>query len=227
MSTEYVSTAGRLSGRVYSLIRQRIIDGIYKPGQQIPIDDLAVELGASKQPVREAVRTLAADGLLDIQPQIGTIVAQYSRDEFVMFYRVLAGYEGAAAEAAAVNCTPSDAEEMRRLLRREVDGPQLRSVNREFHTLVHRLANSRLISIQSQRMWDLSDFLLGTLTELTQVKDGAVRQHDDHWDIVEALAEHDSARAGVLMTAHIRAIADLVEASESRQTGYGGTVLKD
>ncbi|MGI5219123.1 GntR family transcriptional regulator [Nocardia carnea] len=213
MPTEFVSTAGRLSGRVYAQVKQRILDGHYKPGDRIPIDELAVEFRSSKQPVREAVRTLAADGLLDIQPQIGTIVAEYSRAEFVMFYRVLAGYEGAAAEAAAQNCRPEDARAIRALLDREVEGAQLRRANREFHTRVHQLANSRLISIQSQRMWDLSDFLLGSLPEMNQVREGAVRQHKDHGAIVDALEAQDSARAGKLMTAHVRAIADLIEAS--------------
>ena len=211
---EFSTTGGRLAGRVYTTVKQRIVDGVYQPGQRMPIDELTEEFGVSKQPIREAFRTLASDGLLDIQPQIGTIVPHYSRSEFVAFYRVLAGYEGAAAEAAAVHCRPQDAAELRALLGRDLEGLALRRSNREFHMLVHGLANSRLISLQSQRMWDLSDFLLSSVPDSIALASRATTQHDDHWQIVDALEAHDAERAGAIMTAHIKTIGDMLDQSD-------------
>ena len=207
---DFVSTGGRLSGRVYNLVKERLLNGDYPAGHQMPIDDLTIELGVSKQPVREAFRALAADGLLEIQPQVGTIVARYSPSEFVLFYQVLAGFEGAAAEAAAAKCQPDDAEALRAFLALKVPDSELRRANRQFHRMLHRLANSRLITIESQRLWDLSEFLLSSLPKRPILDEQAPRQHDAHWEIVDALEAQDGELAGRLMVAHIRAIADML-----------------
>ena len=218
-ASEFASTAGTLTGRIYAVLKDRLLHGVYQPGQRLPIETLAQEFGVSKQPVREAFRALSADGLLDIKPQIGSIVAAYSPKEFALFYRVLAGYERAAAEAAAVNATDEQisrlraflhAAESRQLHANPTDQlPEFRRSNREFHAMVHAMANSRLLTIQGQRLWDLSDFLLSSLQGQDGVRALAPKQHTEHWDIVEAFESRDSERAGLIMLDHVNRIAEM------------------
>jgi hypothetical protein len=62
---------GPLNQAVYDVLRERLLEGRYPAGTRLPTDDLRSELGVSKQPVMEALRRLAADGMVQIVPQVG------------------------------------------------------------------------------------------------------------------------------------------------------------
>ena len=65
-------TGGPLNHAVYDMLRERLLEGRYPAGTRLPTDDLRAELGVSKQPVMEALRRLAADGVVQIVPQVGS-----------------------------------------------------------------------------------------------------------------------------------------------------------
>jgi DNA-binding transcriptional MocR family regulator len=82
-------TGGPLNQAVYDVLRERLLEGRYPVGTRLPTDDLRAELGVSKQPVMEALRRLAADGMVQIVPQVGCLVAGYDLHEVEDFYLAL------------------------------------------------------------------------------------------------------------------------------------------
>src|SRR4051812_28511643 len=64
-----------------SFIRQAILRGVFRPGERVPQDEIAAALGVSRMPVRASLRPLEAEGLLDIRPHRGAIVASLRREE--------------------------------------------------------------------------------------------------------------------------------------------------
>lgn len=90
-----------LSDQAYEVIRKRILAGDLAPGQPVRQDAIAVELGVSKIPLREALGRLEQDGLLSSQPNRGYVVRPLSAEEAAEVYELRLKIEpGAAAEAA-------------------------------------------------------------------------------------------------------------------------------
>jgi DNA-binding FadR family transcriptional regulator len=119
-----------LNGQTVDMLGQRIVQGFYKQGEQLPIEpDLCVEFGVSRPIVREATKTLIAKGLLTSKPKIGTVVQQkgnwnlMDRDVLTwvtkslepgafldMLFDARLAIEPSAAEIAAQKATPEDIE---------------------------------------------------------------------------------------------------------------------
>ena len=66
---------GRLNHAVYGELRERLLSGRYAAGARLSTEELRTEFGVSKQPVMEALRRLSADGMVEIVPQVGSLVA--------------------------------------------------------------------------------------------------------------------------------------------------------
>ncbi|MFI7589120.1 GntR family transcriptional regulator [Spongisporangium articulatum] len=89
-------------------LRRVILDGGAPPGTPIPVTDLAQLLGVSPIPVREALKTLVGENLVQHRPNIGYVVAQLTRAELREIYVVRGVLEGAALRAAVLEATPDD-----------------------------------------------------------------------------------------------------------------------
>lgn len=213
VGTEQEVVAGRLSGRVYSALKTRLVEGEFPAGKRISIDPLRKEYGVSKQPVMEAFRFLASDGIVEIVPQVGCRPMDYSPDEIAEFFRVFAASEGAVAAAAARRGTAAQAASLRASLAEtanleiepdpEVRGRRYREANRRFHTQIQEMAASRIIDSLSRRMWDLSDYLVNTFNEGGNFSAHTAERHGDHERIVAALEIGDPEQARREMSEHI------------------------
>lgn len=208
-------SAMRLGAWLYDELKSQLLEGRYGSGTRLSVEQIRVEFGVSKQPVMEAMRRLSSDGLVHITPQVGCQVAQYSPMEIADFFRLFGSFEAAIAEVAAERRTPAQLlaldEVSRRVLalRDETDPVQrvhsYRLLNREFHGVIHEMAQSSIMVEASRRMWDLSDFLINT-TGLARAMDEPLddRQHD-HDRIRDALAAGDGPAARREMEQHIAA----------------------
>ncbi|WP_198954380.1 GntR family transcriptional regulator [Kineosporia sp. R_H_3] len=219
---DLTTVGGRLGSAVYDLLKERLLEGTYSPGQKLRMEELRQEFGVSKQPVMEALRRLSAERLVEIVPQVGCTVMTYSADDVADFYAMFGGFEGAIAAAAAERRSDAQLDELRRVhdrigaLRNDPD-PAARShgyrvYNREFHGVVHRMAHSRIMSEMSQRMWDLSDFLINTTGAPQPLASALVERHDDHQRILDALRDHDTETARTEMQNHIAETVGIIKA---------------
>ncbi len=206
-------SGARLSSALYDIIKTRLMEGTYGAGERIVVEAVRQEFGVSKQPVMDALRRLSSDKLVRIVPQSGCEVVSYSPREVEDFYTLFGGFEGTIAAVAAQRRTDAQLVEVDMISAR-VDGliasndPVVRAHgyrvhNREFHTAIHAMAHSRIMAETSQRMWDLSDFLINT-TGITNPLSSALpqRQHD-HREITEAIRARDASAAREAMERHI------------------------
>src|SRR5262249_17456024 len=105
LATALPRTGRRLNHAVYDQLKERLLEGRYAAGERLSTEGLRTEFGISKQPVMEALRRLAADGLVEILPQVGSRVAEYSLREVADFFVMFGGFEGTIAGIAALRRT--------------------------------------------------------------------------------------------------------------------------
>ncbi len=216
----YPKSAGRLgvplAEQAYQHLKHALIDGGFKAGERISVEKLAKEIGASRQPVMDAIRRLEAEGLLTIIPQVGTLVSTADVTEVQDFFRFLGIAEGhlgmLAAERgsdeeissllALVDSYPvSDASQHDRIAR-------YRLHNRAFHQLIHEMARSPLVHQVAVGLWDKTDFYVNTL----HADSGFVSREDDgveeHRRIALAIQRRDGQAANDEILRHIMAFAN-------------------
>jgi GntR family transcriptional regulator, vanillate catabolism transcriptional regulator len=146
-----------LADQARESIRRAILDGSLHPEERLTIEQLAVELGVSRTPVREALKALEGDGLVRLLPHRGVVVEPFAREELYHRYSIRAMLEGYAAELACradaaliageleMNCDRLEAVALR------VDGDQLEQtrrlaeLNQEFHAIIHEGSRSRTL----------------------------------------------------------------------------------
>lgn len=207
---------GHLTDKAYQLVLQRLRDGDYASGQRISAEDLVMELGASRQPVMDALKRLATEGFLDIIPQVGIQVIVPPRDDFIDFYRLLASVEGLCAGLAAERANASEAKrlaeintEFRMLVQRGANGDRdaadYRAVNFAFHSQVVVLAKSAILADYTQGLWARSDFYISTATGSKLFTDRLHDSLEEHDAIYRAIAAKDSIAARQAMEQHIQA----------------------
>jgi len=112
---------GQLHLRTVERLRELIMSGVLPPGARLREVKLCEELGVSRTPVREALRTLAAEGLVDLLPNRSVVVAKLHAPDIVHLYRVFGTLEGLAGELACQNITADEIAEIGKLLSEMVD----------------------------------------------------------------------------------------------------------
>ena len=97
---------------VYQALRGAIIRGELPPGQRLVIDDIARRLEVSAIPIREALQSLQAEGLVVSAPHVGATVASISQDEVHEVFAIMEGLETVAVREAAARLTPEQGESL-------------------------------------------------------------------------------------------------------------------
>ncbi|GAA2560856.1 DNA-binding GntR family transcriptional regulator [Neomicrococcus aestuarii] len=206
-----------LAGRVYEGVKVGLFRGDYPIGKRLSIEALRTRFGVSKQPISEAFRLLAADGLVEILPRSGCVPRSYSRQEIEDFFAVFASFEASTTQLATRRRTPEQVGSLRRILSSHSPeatvgnspdhaakrADEYRLHNREFHLTILEMAQSHVVTAVSRRMMDLSDYLIGTGAEEGRFVFHEVERHDEHEAIVEAIQAQDEELARRFMFAHI------------------------
>ncbi len=210
----HVRTSGaRLSSALYDILKTRLLEGRYTAGEKIVVESIRQEFGVSKQPIMDALRRLSSDKLVYIVPQVGCEVVSYTPREVEDFFTLFGGFEGAIAAVAATRRTEAQVRELDLISARvdaliASDDPEVRAHgyrvhNREFHAAIHAMAHSRIMEETSQRMWDLSDFLINTAGITNPLASALPDRQHDHHEIAEAIRNRDAAAAREAMERHI------------------------
>jgi DNA-binding GntR family transcriptional regulator len=147
-SIDFLSPVGRenLTGRVYGELRTALMEGRMRPGQRLKIRDLALQLGTSETPVREAVMQLVRERALRMEQAKAITVAGLTLAQYQELRLVRTALEGLAAETAARHITPAEIRTLERahadLVRAEAagEGPAAIRANWRFHHGLYRAA---------------------------------------------------------------------------------------
>ena len=195
----------------YAAIRERILSGALARGERVHQEDVAVELGVSRTPVREALRRLAAEGLVQMHTNRGARVADPDRSGMRAAYEARAVIEPGAARLAAQRRPPEPLRAMRAALarqRRGLRGVHVRfEANRDFHlALVAGAANPFLDQLAGV-LWVAR---VGEAIYEAQAE-SAERMRldaDEHEAILEAVEHGHPRDAETLVRRHIAAAID-------------------
>ena len=192
--------------QVYSATRARIMDGTLQRGARIHQEDLADELGVSRTPVREALRRLAAEGLVEMRTNRGARVADVGRDDMNAAYECRLVVEPGAARLAARQAAPPSLARMRAAVaaqRRAI--PNVRrsfEANREFHlALVEASGNPFLVQI-AERMW-VTRIGEAIYERQSETPERMGLDADEHEQILLAVDSGNGRRAETLTRRHI------------------------
>lgn len=135
----------------YEVIRKRILDGTYVPGQRIIIDQIAKEVGSSPIPVREAIHQLEADELIEYKTNSGAVVLALNEEVYKETLEVLAVLEGYTTLLSIPYITEGALKEleiknagMKEALA-EFDLQLFSELNREFHSIIYSFCPNKLI----------------------------------------------------------------------------------
>jgi DNA-binding GntR family transcriptional regulator len=194
-------------------LKERLLDGRYRVRSRISIEEVKAEFEVSKQPVMDAMRRLEVTGLVQIVPQSGCRVAYYSAEEIRDFFNLFSRFEGEIAAAAAARRSDHQLLELDDAWQRiadleELDDPAERSreyrlLNREYHLVIHRMSQSRIMANLSEHMWDLSDFLVTTIGGVQQLSNSVHNRNHDHDVIRTAVRSRNPDVARAAMESHI------------------------
>ena len=196
----------------YEQLRAAIVESRYPPGQRLVEQRLAEELGASRTPVREALRMLEAEGLVVSERNRGAMVRPLSPTEVVDLYGLRIRLESYAVEVATERATGTELGELAAAadafseVRRSVDVDSVEGVrllheaNRRFHDTVITAARHRRLATMLARTVDIP-----LVFQAFRTFGAAEIERSDtfHHLIVEAMCRHDTTRAGALMAEHI------------------------
>ena len=195
----------------YQALRQGILQGDLAPGERLRSDALANDLRVSRTPVREALRKLEAEGLVE-RAGSGLIVREFSEKDLTELFYVREALEGMAARLAAENATPGEIDEIREMLddmeavRQRGDVAALRPLTGEFHQLICRAAhNERLL----QSLKSLLEHVRQMRTSTLYVAGRPVEALKEHRDLLAAIVARDPGRAEELARAHRRKTLEL------------------
>lgn len=194
-----------LAYRVYEIVKDRILSAELPPGTRLKDDELARTFGVSNTPVREAIRELEKDGLVETIPYSGRFVKKMSVEETREVYDVRMALEALAARLAVERITESQLEEMEKALEEyelafeRDDIAAGLEADLAFHDLlVQASGNSALLRIVSD--------LANRIQVLRQLDEGKMRRKqslEDHKAILQALKQGDDGKAEVKVRRHI------------------------
>lgn len=198
---------------LYDDILDRLISAKYRFGERILVKELATETGASRQPIMAALNALSADGFVRIIPQVGCEVINPTVRDIGDFYKMFARLEGLLAELAAERRTPGQLKTLKdtnRLIRADLSdhgGEDYCELNRAFHTIFHRMADSNLLNARQSSIFAMSDFfIMQTIGFTSHVADAAA----EHEHIIAALERQDANAARIAAEDHIAGVASAV-----------------
>ncbi|HKY46618.1 MAG TPA: GntR family transcriptional regulator [Acidimicrobiia bacterium] len=191
-------------------MRERILSGEYPPGSRLRLHVLAQETGASLIPVREALRVLETERLIETIPNRGARVVPLSITDMNDLYAVRILLEAEAVRAAV----PIDGKTEKELLRilskmkvavKENETKEIIRLNQEFHFGIYRRSNSQWLLYLIDLLWNHTERY--QRLSLSFRHDAADREHRA---ILKALAAGQSEEAAIAMRDHLRTTATLV-----------------
>jgi DNA-binding GntR family transcriptional regulator len=200
--------------RAYAALRAGILDGRHGSGARLGEIEVAADLGLSRTPVREALRRLGSEGLVELLPNRGARVRTWTAQDLEETYELRAVLEGLGARRAAGRADAAVLAELDELATRMTtvdpslghrppgDFAELAALNGRFHALIVRTAGSAQLAATLDGLVQLP-LVMRTYRRYTPA--ALARSHSHHREIVDALRAGDGAWAESVMRSHVLA----------------------
>ncbi len=212
---------------VAAVLREAITTGQLKANQPLPQDEIASQLRVSHIPVREALRQLQSEGLVDYQPNRGATVSALEPAEIAEIYEIRAILETAAIRQAAPRLTRTQLERARTILEQaeqSIDGATWGSLDVEFHQLMYDLI----------RRPQLGEMIAGLLRRVDRywLTHGLMLKYRDEFErehraLLAALERRDAEGASALLERHLAGASRRLVAELAAGKGGDGVVAQE
>jgi DNA-binding GntR family transcriptional regulator len=202
----YAETGGAASARVASYLRGRILRDELRPGDRIRQEDIAERLGASRLPVREALRMLEAEGLTEHEPRKGARVPVLTMHELDVIYRMRERLEPLSlAESLPSLTTEDDArlEDLQCRIEANTDLDRFLELDREFHLGTYAGCHIEPLNAMVTRLWNSTQHYRRAYVALG----GQERMwvvNAEHRLLLDAVVRRDATDAERFLEGHIR-----------------------
>lgn len=195
-----------LRGRVFNKIREDILSGKYSQKEELKENTIGLELGVSRTPVREALRQLELEGLVNIIPNKGAYVNNISEKDMHDIYIIRSYLEGLCAKWACEHITQEQIDELEEVVylsefhAKKEHHEQIVELDNKFHQLIYEASNSKILDHV------LSDFhhYVQRIRKITLASENRVtNSNKEHTSILEAIKQRDGEKAERLAHEHI------------------------
>ncbi|GAB3699128.1 GntR family transcriptional regulator [Nocardiopsis oceani] len=206
--------SGLKSQSIYRSLRERILSNDIAPGARLVLREISNHYETSDIPVREALRMLERDGLVEIAAFRGARVTTLTDREIRETYFVRGHLESIATGLAAENITDErleDLEELMVQMRAAVvnqDGAKFSEINHRFHETIVEASGNELLYQLTMDIWQRHS---GFQRVFRMVPERLAQSQDEHEEIMDALKARDASRAADLAMAHKRSVGQSVE----------------
>jgi DNA-binding GntR family transcriptional regulator len=210
-----------LHERVSTELRDLIVEGALAPGSRLNERELCARFGISRTPLREALKVLAREGLVDLLPNRGARVARLEANDVADMFEVMGALEALAGRLAASRITGAELDEIRALhfemlaahARRDL--PTYFRRNQAIHEAILNAARNPVLTTTYHG-------LAGRIRRARYVANMSIERWNEavaeHEAILDALAGGDGARLGMLLLEHLDHKRSAVEASLTGKT---------
>ena len=203
------------SGIALEAIRTRIFSGNLRPGDNISIPNLVKELGISRQPLNEALKQLEAMKIVEIIPQVGSIVITPKKDDVINFLYIFSAIEAAIFARVAETAQLPELKKLGQLIaddykkwtKAKTDDEKseiYRRHNRNFHTGVHTAAGSSVMTDISYPLWDRMDFYITVAIGAHSFVPRLPDAFNEHAEILSAMHTKDISKVRQLTERHVQ-----------------------
>jgi DNA-binding GntR family transcriptional regulator len=192
-------------------LADEIVRGVLKPGTALDETELARRFAVSRTPVREAIRLLAASGLVETYAHRAAVVARPSSERLTGMFEVMAELEALCASLAAMRMTSTERRELEaahdqlRALIHSGDPQRYHEINEAFHSVIYSGAhNAHLAELTLATRVRVSPYRRAQFRNLGRL----AKSHIEHERVVMAILRGDRDGAGAAMRAHIKIVSD-------------------
>ncbi|MFP4698462.1 MAG: GntR family transcriptional regulator [Eubacteriales bacterium] len=196
-----------LRGRVFNKIREDILLGKYKQSEALKETKISSELGVSRTPVREAIRQLELEGLVNIIPNKGAIVTGINDKDIKDIYAIRSLLEGLSTRWSVDNLTEQQVDELEEIIyisqfhAEKGHFEQLYELDNRFHEVLYNASASRTLK---HVLTDFHNYVQRVRKVALSTKERALKSIEEHKAILEAIKEKDKDKAEQRTNLHIR-----------------------
>ena len=194
-------------------LRELLVEGAIAPGAKLNERELALQLNVSRTPLREAIKMLAAEGLVELLPNRGAVAVSLSEQDVRNTFEVMAGLEGLSGELAAQRITDEQLTEIKALhfemlaahARRDLSAYY--RINAQIHRAINTAANNAILTLTYSQV----NTRLQALRFRSNPDEAKwSRAVAEHGQMIEALSKRDGAALKAVLVQHLQHKRDVV-----------------
>lgn len=190
----------------YHFIKEKILDGSYKPSQRLTEIELSEVIGVSRNTIKKALLKLEQENLVEIEKNKGAFIKSFTLEEMINYLEIREVLEGLVARTAAKNISDVELKKMEDILAlmdshlKQNQFDEYSNLNKEFHQIIyHASKNPQAVEIVNVIRTQLSRYHFRTIL----IPGRNLSSFEEHKKIFEALKAHDEKLAQEAVTSHI------------------------